>query len=248
MNLTAVVTCKDRDNINYCIASMRACYPRPYCIVVDFGSKIPIDFSEQRSWLKVIHVTRDTDLFHKARAINIGIRNVQTKFLCIVDADQIFQPNFFGVVKNALQEDASSFVMCKTYSLTKLPLFQPFDYKGVLFSSLLAEAKTSGVPLHGDGCCNGLSTKFAVKIQGYDETYVGYRAQDSDFALRAISGGLHKVWIDSFTSMVHLPHLRVGEYYSDKYKVTNKAKYKKKTKWDSKKVVIANKNTAWGML
>lgn len=248
MNLTAIVTCKNRSNVYYCVASMRVCYPRPYCIVVDFGSDSPLEFPECSSWLQVIRVTRETDLFHKARAINIGIKNVKTKFLCIVDADQIFQPNFFGVVKDTLQKDPKSFVMCKTYSLKTLPEFPPFDYKGRVFFSLLEVAKNSGIVLHGDGCCNGLSTKFAVNLRGYDETYVGYRAQDSDFALRSVSGGLHKVWINGGTNMIHLPHSRVGEYYSGAHEVTNKAKYKKKTKLDAKKIVVANEDTPWGVM
>jgi hypothetical protein len=138
--------------------------------------------------------------------------------------------------------------MCKTYSLLRYPDVVSFDHKGVAFSSLLQEAKHSGVPLHGDGCCNGVSTKWAVSVHGYDETYVGYRAQDSDFALRAIFGGLKKTWIEGVANMVHLPHSRVGDYYSNTYKVTNKAKYKKKTKMLAKKILVANTRIDWGRL
>jgi len=248
MHLTAIVTCKNRDNIRMCIASMRACYPRPHCIVVDFGSTIPVEFPGHSSWLKVIRVERNTDMFHKARALNIGIRHVTTPYLCIVDADQIFSPNFFGVVLSTLKRIPNSFVMCKTYSLLRQPVIPSFDHKGITFSSLLQEAKHSGIPLHGDGCCNGVSTKWAVAVHGYDETYVGYRAQDSDFALRAVFGGLKKTWIEGVANMVHLPHPRSGAYYSDQYKVTNKRKYKKKTKMSAKKIVVANIDVAWGKL
>lgn len=248
MDLTAIVTCKNRDNLRFCISSMRACYPRPYCIVVDFGSDPPIDFSGYKSWLKVIRVTRNTDMFHKARAINIGIKAVVTKYLCITDADQIFSPDFFGHVRKALHAGTNNFVMCKTYSLLEVQPYVDFDNKGKIFNTFLEKAKCSGVPLHGDGCCNGVATAWAVKVHGYDEDYVGHRAQDSDFALRAIASGLRKVWIEGYTSMVHLAHMRVGEYYSENYRVPNKKKYKRKTKLNPRKIVVANPNGIWGKL
>lgn len=245
MKLTVVVTCKDRDNLRWCISSIQACNPRPLCIIVDFGSKNPINVGNS-SWLRAIRVDRNTELFHKARAINIGIRAVTTPYLCITDADQIFQPNFFGVMLKTVSTIPNSFVMCKTWSLLRHPADVPFDVHGHIYASILSEAKKSGVPLHGDGCCNGVATQWATSVRGYDETYVGYRAQDSNFALRAVMGGLKKVWIEGKTSMVHLPHERVGAYYSTKYVVFNKKKYKKQTQLPASKLIVANVSGHWG--
>jgi len=249
VNLSVIITCKDRlENLKFCLASIRACGPRPRTIVVDFGSNQPLAFPEYKSWVRIIRVDRSTKMFHKARAINIGIRNVTTRFLCITDADQIFQPNFFGVVKQTLQKNTNAFVMCKSYFLTTTPALIPFSCNGKEYYKFLERAKQSGIILHGDGCCNGVSTQWAINVHGYDETYVRYRAQDSDFALRAVRGGLTKVWIHGKTSMIHLPHLRQGAYYEGDIKVYNKAKYKQKTKMPTKAILVANHNKEWGKL
>jgi len=249
MNLSTIITCKDRvENLKLCLASIRACGPRPRTIVVDFGSDPPLEFPEYKSWLRIIRVTRDTKMFHKARAINIGIKNVITRFLCITDADQIFQPNFFGVVKQTLQKNQTAFVMCKSHFLTTIPKFTTFSCNGKEYYKFLEKAKRSGIVPHGDGCCNGVSKKWSMDVRGYDESYVGYRAQDSDFALRAITGGLQKVWVTNLTSTIHLPHKRIGEYYSNNFVVKNKKKYHDTRAVVSKKLVIVNKKGVWGQL
>jgi len=249
MNLTAIITCKNRlDNLKLCLASIRACGPRPRTIVVDFGSDTPVEFPEYKSWVRIIRVTRDTDLFHKARAINIGIKNVTTRFLCITDADQMFQPNFFGVVKQTLQKIPNTFVMCKSHFLPTMPAFTSFSCNGKEYYKFLEKAKQSGILPHGDGCCNGVSTKWALNAHGYDESYVGYRAQDSDFALRAVASGLQKVWVTNSTSTIHLPHKRIGEYYSNDFVVKNKKMFYATRAVISKKLVIANKKNVWGQL
>lgn len=248
MNLSAIITCKDRyENLKFCLSSIWACRPRPRTIVVDFGSKEPLSFPEYKSWVTIIRVNRNTELFHKARAINIGIKSVQTKFLCITDADQVFNPNFFGVVHSVLNRNPKSFVMCRSYFLTEKQRFLPFDLSGVIYSNMLIDAKRSGINPHGDGCCNGVSTAWAHATHGYDESYVGYRAQDSDFALRAVAGGLVKVWIQYKTSMIHLPHKRIGEYYDSVHVIRNKQKYKY-TAASSNKAIVVNKKGSWGEL
>lgn len=248
MQLSVIVTCKDREeNVSLCLSSIRACRPRPQTILVDFGSTRPLEFSGYRSWLRIIRVDRDTEMFHKARAINIGIRAVKTKFLCITDADQIFKPNFFGVVYATLRTCPTSFVMSRTYFLDRCPGVE-FDLDGKIFSTLLQEAMNSKNSFHGDGCCNGIATGVAMKMRGYDETYTGYRAQDSDFALRAIVYGLQKIWVHTKTSMIHLPHQRVGDYYSDVNRTRNKQRYREKTHMAAKQIVIANADTPWGIL
>lgn len=249
MRTSVIVTCKDReDNVSLCLSSIRACRPRPRTILVDFGSTKPLDFPGYKSWLNVIRVDRNTGLFHKARAINIGIRAVETKFLCITDADQIFQSNFFGVVDAILNTVPKSFVMSRTHFLGKMPKFTEFDVAGSVYADLLRTARNSGIPPHGDGCCNGIPTALAIKMRGYDETYVGHRAQDSDFALRAISCGLRKVWIQNRSSMIHLPHLRIGKYYDNAYRNKNREKYFSKADGNQKDIAIANKDAPWGEL
>lgn len=244
MDLTAIVTTKDRDlNIQYCVNSIKNCIPRPELVVVDFGSKVPVSSLVDCSWLKLIQVKNKTELFHKARAINIGIKAVKTKYLCITDADQIFRPDFFGVVHKLLQRNEKFFVMCKTWFLKKHPACKPEEVHSY-FGSLLELAKKQTVKFHGDGCCNGLLTKHMLSLGGYDERYIGYGAEDSDLAFRTSLIGLKKVWVDKKTDIIHMPHPKSGVYYDKSFFDKNKLMYKQQL--IEKKIKANGKN--WGLL
>lgn len=246
-NLTTIITCKNRTrNLSYCLGSISTCIHRPQVIVVDFGSDKPVtEITRSYPWVRMIRVMNDTRIFHKSRAINIGIKNTRTKFLCITDVDQVFQANFFYAVKSVLEKDNSSFVMCPTFFLKQLPKnITPLNIREN-YKKLLTLAKKSGVAPHGDGCCNGLLTSVALSIGGYDENYIGYGAEDSDFALRSIMFGNKKVWLHKLTTMVHLPHEKKGDYYKKDVFMKNKNLFFSKVK---SRDIVANKNKPWGML
>jgi len=245
MNLTVLIACKNRPiNIAFCLASIATCKPRPKTILIDFGSTVPLEFPEYNDWLKIVRVDRNISFFHKARALNIGIKQVQTKFLCITDADQIFQANFFGVVYKHLLKNPKLFVMCYTHWLRKVPNIGMNDLRKN-YPLLLKEAKESGIRPHGDGCCNGVLTKWIKHVHGLDENYVGYGAEDSDLALRAKFDGLKVKWVHKETTMIHLPHPKTGKYYSKEIFTKNKQRFYKRR---VTKEIIVNKKGKWGLL
>ena len=245
MDLTVLIARKDRGkNLSYCLASIAACKPVPPVLVVDFGSAKALCFP-QYPWLSIIRGKRKTDFFHKARALNIGIRKIKTKYLCIVDADQIFSPNFFSVVYRRLVKTPKVFVMCRTYFLRKIPNEITPNNLRRNYEHLLHLAKTSGLKYHGDGCCNGVRTDWAKSVRGYDESYYGYGGEDSDFALRAKLAGFHHMGIEKYVSMVHLPHAKKGMYYNKDIFMKNKKRYRNKVKTEE---IIANVEENWGNL
>lgn len=246
MDLTVLIACKNRTkNLKYCLASINACVGSLRTVVVDFGGAYNLAESISYPWLEIIRVTRNTDVFHKARALNIGIKRIKTKYMCITDADQVFAKNFFVVVNKVLTKRSRSFVMCKTYFLRTIPDKITPDNVHKHYNLLLRLAKNSGLKPHGDGCCNGLETAWAKAVRGYDETYVGYGGEDSDFALRAKLAGLSKINIERQVSMVHLPHDKSGKYYNKEVFKRNKQRYKNKEKT---KTIVANSTSNWGKL
>lgn len=247
MNTTAIIACKDRDeNIKYCLQSINMCSPRPRCILVDFGSDFPlINYRNGFSWLTVIRVDRKTDLFHKTRAINIGIKRAKTPYVCLTDADQIFQPNFFGILEKTLITDPKSFVRCKTYFANRLPGFNPEEinrghYKHFLRTVIANQTKKP----HGEGCCHGVLRKWLLDVGGHDEKYIGWGYEDKDLVMRAKSNGYHMVWIDDKTSMVHLPHQRNKGYFCFKHISKNRTRFENKRK---NVQVVANSRNRWGI-
>jgi len=245
MELTAVITCKDRlFNARYCIASIASCKPRPHVILVDFNSTTSMRGLQRTfPWLNIVEVRDPKVNFHKARALNIGIKRVQTEFTCLTDVDQIFQPNFFNCVLSACREDRN-FVMCDTHFLeTPLGDPSPAAFDRATYFRLLEKAKKSKKRPHGEGCCHGVSTEWLRSVRGLDERYIGWGFEDKDLVLRAKFSGYSIVSLSSKTSMVHLPHSRDKKYFNKKLRLRNERLYKEKR---ASKDVIANVNTKWG--
>lgn len=245
MDLTAVIAQKNRSrNIKLCLDSIRGTTPRPAVIVVDFGSSPAVEYPKE-PWLSVIKVTRDTGTFHKARALNIGIKASSTRYICVTDADQIFQSNYFGAVYSLLTAKKSSFIVCNTHFIKDYPPGFVLTDVVVQYPELLTIAKASGLRIRGDGCCQAVSRKWLMRVNGYDETYIGYGAEDSDLRLRAKFMGLHIASAFHSTSMIHLPHEKSGAYYSAANLSRNKQYYQMKTRT---RQVVANQDKKWGEL
>jgi len=246
MDLTALITCKDRDlNLRYCLESIKHSSLVPEVVLVDFGSTTSLEpLQEMYPFLHVIRTTNNTKDFHKARAINIGLKAIETKYTCITDADQIFSKNFFETVQSELYNNKKAFVLCASYFLSNIPNgFLPKDI-GSKFDKLLDLAKREH-NRHGDGCCNGFWTKWGMHVHGYDEDYKGFGAEDSDFSRRSMLSGLKRIRIHNKVSMIHLPHPRTGAYYHPNTLHANRVKYLTK---GSTKQITANVGVPWGVL
>ena len=245
--LTVVLSHKDRNhNLNFCLASINESDYTPRVILVDFGSKEKLEYSYP--WLKVVYVVNKTDFFHKARAINIGIKQVKTKNLCVTDVDQIFKKNFFSVVNNVLNTQKDIYVMCRTYALRELPNDVTPENVMEKHDSLLQEAKNILKAPFGDGCCQGMPTKIAMSLCGYDERMWGWGYEDTDMTWRAHAQGLNHLSINSKTSMIHLPHTidkNKGGYRWLNYRDANKKLHYQNKRARTR---IVNKNVDWGKI
>jgi glycosyltransferase involved in cell wall biosynthesis len=243
LDLTAVIACKDRRlNLEFCIKSISLCVPRPKLLIVDFGSSTPVVVKEY-PWVKVVRVDRNTAIFHKTRALNIGIKEARTTYICMTDADQIFAPNFFlEVYKKVVTH--KSFVMCYTYFLYGLPSgVEPKTYTNETYKVLLDLAKKAKKPPHGEGCCNALDRNWLIDVHGHDERYIGWGFEDKNLFIRAQYCGYQEVRINNVTSMVHLPHSRDKAYFNKEYRLRNEYMFQDMAK---KFVLVANLEQNWG--
>lgn len=254
MDLSLVVTCKNREkNLRFCLKSISLQTQVPNVIVVDFGSTISLSsLRDEYPWVKVINAMNNTDMFHKSRALNIGIKQVETNYICMIDADQIYSPKFFerayGVLKNK-----KVFILSKTYSLQNLPEDTTVDHLEDRYLELFKIAKNS--KLYGQGACFGINTKWLKTVRGYDEKYIGWGAQVNDIVIRARACGFLPINLNKFNNIftIHLPHEKKDSYYSNAYKIANKRRFKsrKKVLKNKKQItikdVIVNTNI-WGMI
>jgi len=244
MDLTAVIACKDRaENLAYCLRSISCSVEVPAkVIVVDFGSTPDLTHFEQDypGLVSVIRVTDNTGLFHKSRALNIGLRAITTKYVCMTDADQVYHPTFF---KSLIEKLAPScLVMSHTYLLREIPPWYTVDSVGEKYNDLVRVAKMS----RGEGCCQSAETNLLMSIGGYDESYVGWGYEDTDLIHRAKIAGATVQYLPKNVSMVHLPHSRATAYYSSNYSIQNKNRLS--VRLASKTDAVANVGLSWGAL
>lgn len=252
MDMTVIIPCKNRDtNVQFCLGAITTCNPSVNVLLVDFGSKKPLNYlSDKYANVTVINVKTNNGFFHKSRALNIGIRFVTTKFVCAIDADQIMQANFFNVVYETLTSNKKALVSCKTYGLKKIPNNSSPDTVRKDYNNLYLLAKSLG-NRHGDGCCTAIKTSWVKKVHGWDESYVGWGAQDSDFAMRAHFSGFIRIWIQNKTSMVHLPHFKRSRYYDpNKYFKPNRQRFliRRRNVRKNRKLVVVNRKINWGKI
>lgn len=247
MDLTAIIACKDRTrNLAFCIKSISICKPRPNLLLIDFANADPlIMFKKTYPWIDVLRVDRKVEVFHKARALNIGIRHAKSTYICLTDADQIFHPNFFGEVRRELNVP-NTFVMCDTVFLLDLPSnIGVSNYTAAVYNRLYELGKRAHKRPHGEGCCNAVVRDWLLKVHGLDERYIGWGYEDKDLVARANFSNHRMVRVEESTSMVHLPHSRDKIYFNKYYRLRNEKFYSENCE---KKNVIVNNPDEWGNL
>lgn len=247
MDLTAIIACKDRiRNLAFCIKSISLCNPRPNLLLIDFANADPlVMFKKTYPWIDVIRVDRKVEVFHKARALNIGIRYAKDTHICLTDADQIFQPNFFGAVRKELNVP-NTFAMCDTAFLPVFPsALGVREYTNATYAKLYKLAKRGHKRPHGEGCCHAVARDWLLNVQGLDERYIGWGFEDKDLVVRAGHANLSIIRLEETTSMVHLPHGRDKIYFNKYYRLRNEKMYLAACR---KKRAVANKPDEWGNL
>lgn len=189
-----VIKNRDSTRLNNCLESLKNQIVPCKVILVDYGSDTVNIFWERElvrkfnSFVNFIEVTRNTETFNKCRALNIGLRKVDTKYILSTDIDIIFAPNFIQEVISAFEVNPKSIVLCQKMDL---------DRFGTNFG--IHEPSASG-------SCIAIERDWINKVHGYDEFYTYWGREDNDLVDRAISDGYKVVWITDKTQMYHQWH------------------------------------------
>jgi len=189
-DLTFVMVIKNRDRkrAERCIDSLLTqTYPSEV-IVVDFGSSDKSWYPDVFGKVTLIEVDRDTDVFNKCRALNIGFKHAKTDFVVSTDIDIIFASNFAEEVMRVFRKNTKSLVLCQKIDL---------DEHGI------------EVDIHepsASGSCIAIERDWINKVHGYDEYYTYWGREDNDLVDRAMASGYEVVWITDKTDMWHQWH------------------------------------------
>lgn len=191
--ITIILVIKNRleEPTRKCIDSLLLQTQSCDIIVVDYGSS-----EENLKWerevfskVRLIEVKRDTRIFNKCRALNIGIKASTTPFILQTDIDLIFSPNFVEEVLKILKSNEKVLVLSQRIDLSQ---------DG---SRIIKISKTA------HGSCIGISAKWLKSVHGYDEHFIEWGGEDDDIIWRArMSGFQVRVLTPKKTTLRHQWH------------------------------------------
>jgi len=166
-------------------------------IVADDGSSAETRDSVliMNSKFKLEYAWQPDRNFRAARSRNLGISRITTDYLIIIDWDCLLPPNF---IQNHLNLAAKGKIVAGSRVLLDaqhtdqilnnptnqaiLGAFQSYKFKHLYCGSLRDFIRNNWTTVR---TCNlGLHTEDAYLVHGFDENYVGWGLEDSDFVLR----------------------------------------------------------------
>ncbi|AWK02987.1 glycosyl transferase [Flavobacterium crocinum] len=246
--ITIVLTNRNRDiqTIKNCLNSLQEQANKEFTLFfVDYGSspdylkelkKVIENYPE----LKFISCPVSGQLWNKSRAINIALQRCTTPYFFVGDVDMLFHTDF--IQKLNLLTDENSITYFQVGFLNKKETFQNkgFEKSKVAFKS---QKEATGMSLY--------PTHILKSINGYDEFYHGWGAEDTDVHVRLFNLGIQVKFYDKEILLKHQWHTKIyrtglsKDPFHFKLEKINNAylQISKKTKQR-----IANKNSLWGKI
>lgn len=194
-------------------------------LVADDGSKKNtkelIEKISRHSKIPIVHVWQEDDGFRAASVRNKAIRQASHEYLILIDGDMILHPYFIEDHLNYAQKN--TFVQGSRVLLleekTKEVLEQKIDHltffetglanrKNAIHSNILYKLfSKQNRTLKGIKTCNfALYRRDAFKVNGFNEEFIGWGREDSEFAVRLMNAGIKRQDIKFHAIAYHLFH------------------------------------------
>lgn len=200
--ITIVLTYRNRDLkiAENCFDSLNQQSSKDFkVILVDYGSSS--EFSEKiekiakkYDYLKFISCPVSGQLWSKCRAINMALKQTTTSYFMVGDIDLIFHPDFIKIISDKASQDVLYFkygFLSKEESLLK----KDFEDYAVDFYGGKEVTGTTLFP-----------TNKLKEVNGYDEFYHGWGAEDTDIHIRLKNIGLQIEFFDEQALVKHQWH------------------------------------------
>ena len=204
--ITVALTNRNRDLciIKRCLDSLhKQNTDRFICFLVDYGS----DFHYlqelqvlllQFPKIKFISYPVSGQLWNKSRAINLALQKATSEYFLVGDIDLIFSPNFIQKCYDLMTFDEVHYFQYGFLSQTESLLNKEFkDYK---------------VDFKGNDEVTGTTifpTNALKELNGYDEFYHGWGAEDTDIHIRVKNAGLKVLFYDQEILIKHQWHPKI---------------------------------------
>lgn len=245
--ITLVLTNRNRDLriVNNCLDSLKKQTVLDFnCILVDYGSDKDYVIALHETLLQypniqLISCPVSGQLWNKSRAINIALKQCETPYFLVGDIDLLFHPDFVKIAT----ENASENVLYFKYSF----LSQEESLKNKTFDDYKIDF-VGGEEITGTTLFPTSSLKY---VNGYDEFYHGWGAEDTDIHMRLKTLDIDVEFYNENILIKHQWHPKAyrskkssSPFHSSLERVNHK--YMQMT--INNKITVANSNTDWGTI
>lgn len=245
--ITIALTYRNRDLriVKNCLNSLKHQSIKSFnVILVDYGSdKNYADALETLvsgfDFIKLIKCPVSGQLWNKCRAINIALKQTTTPYFLVGDIDLIFHPDFIKIAN----EKASDKV-----------LYFKYGFLSEEESLLEKNFEKYQVYIQGNHEITGTTlfpTDKLLKVNGYDEFYHGWGAEDTDIHLRLKELGLD---IEFFNKEIIIKHQWHPKAYRSKESTSpfhsnlERINQSYMNLTQSNKIIKANLGIDWGKM
>lgn len=134
-------------------------------------------------------------LWNKSRAINMVLNQCKTPFFFVGDIDMIFHPNFISELKGLSSTEKATYFQVGFLSQQESLKETTFEEYAIAFKS---NSEATGMTLY--------PTAVLKSINGYDEFYHGWGAEDTDVHIRLNNKDFEVQFYDDKVLMKHQWH------------------------------------------
>lgn len=204
--ITLVLTNRNRDLriVKNCLQSLCEQTRTDFeCFLVDYGSdedyKLQLEqLLKQYPQIHYIDCPVHGQLWNKSRAINIALKQTNNLYLLVGDIDLIFAPTFIEKANQLANQNQIHYFQYGFLSQEESLLDKKFNSYQVAFKGNKEVTGTTLFPTH-----------LLKSINGYDEFYHGWGAEDTDVHIRMKNAGLTVSFYDKAILVKHQWHPKV---------------------------------------
>lgn len=214
-------------------------------IFVDYGSTFEIASQVESlignyPFVKYIYTYSIGKPWNRSKALNIGIKHVQSNYVLSADIDMIFHSTFNGLLKDLV--DANKVTFFKVGYLSKNEAYDNKELKPESYSNHRAK----GISLYPKSALEA--------INGFDEFFNCWGSEDEDIINRLRLYGLEVSFYNENTLVYHQYHkpfkemkhkLLSSDLSYDQIRFHND---KKRRFNESKTIITVNENECWGKI
>lgn len=200
--ITIVLTYRNRELriVKNCLDSLKNQSDKDFkVILVDYGSDSEFankieSIAKNYSFITFISCPVSGQLWSKCRSINIALKETTTPYFMVGDIDLIFHPDFINIAKSKTSQNVLYFkygFLSKEESLLEKN-FEDFEI------DFYGGEEVTGTTL--------FPTETLKSVNGYDEFYHGWGAEDTDIHIRMKNLGLQVEFYHQQTLVKHQWH------------------------------------------